>query len=460
MTAVKSKRTARMKKKIYLIHPTYRDREGLLLKGKSVFIWALSLPALSAAVPPDWEKQYCLEFFEDVDYDTDASVIGISSMGYDIIHGREIAGTFKKMGKTVLFGGYPAHFLGRLIRDSCDSVIHGNPGPEDMMRILEDAKAGRLSPDYHCGVHIQFPFDYSVLEGKRIRFMPVVSSVGCLNRCEFCSTAALYRGSFRLRRIDHVLTDLKAAARRSKYAGFVDSNIYNSRSYTLLLCKRILDEWISLRWGAQSTVDVGDDGEVLKALRRAGCRVLYIGMETLGQGNLDDMDKRYSAGRYLEQIRRIHGEGIQVAGFFIVGLDGDDRSSFDRLFEFIHRSEIAIPILNILIPAPGTGTHDRLRRESRLLVKDEEDFLENNPMYNVSCNRCFYIPKQMSAGEVEDGYLNLVRRLSSVGEILRRSAARNPLTAASLLVMNLDIRKKCRAMETARYAVRPHCPDG
>jgi hypothetical protein len=64
-------RTEIMRKKIYFIQPTYCDQKGQLLKGRNLFIHSLALPALSAAVSPDWQKEFCLEFFEDVNYDTD-----------------------------------------------------------------------------------------------------------------------------------------------------------------------------------------------------------------------------------------------------------------------------------------------------------------------------------------------------------------------------------------------------
>src|SRR4030042_4440066 len=99
-----------MKKKIYLIQPTYRNVDGRLLKGTSLFIHSLVLPILSATIPTDWKKEFCLEYFEDVNYQSDASVVGISSMGYDLVHGCEIAETFKKQGKVVILGGYQAYF--------------------------------------------------------------------------------------------------------------------------------------------------------------------------------------------------------------------------------------------------------------------------------------------------------------------------------------------------------------
>jgi radical SAM superfamily enzyme YgiQ (UPF0313 family) len=429
-----------MKEKIYLIQPTYRNVDGRLLKGTSLFIHSLVLPILSATIPTDWKKEFCLEYFEDINYDTDASVVGISSMGYDLVHGSEIAEAFKKQGKIVIFGGYQAHFSRNRLYNACDSIVFGNPGPYEMKKILGDIEAGHIAPEYHCGIDINFPFDYSVFSGKKIHFMPVLSSVGCRNQCEFCCTAAIFKGRYRLRNLNHVLTDLKIARKKTRYVGFVDSNIYNNREYLLGLCLRIIKENLDIRWGAESTIDIAEDLEVLNLLRQAGCRVLFIGLETPNQNSLDSVNKPYSVERYRELIQRIHKAGISVAGYFILGLDGDTSSTFETLFEFIHGVRINIPILNLLLPPPGTKVFDRLRKEGRLLIKNEDEFILNNLYYNTSCNRCFFIPKHMSVEEAEVKFIDLNRRLCSFQEILWRSTAIRPAELAFLLYMNLAFR--------------------
>jgi radical SAM superfamily enzyme YgiQ (UPF0313 family) len=440
-----------MKKKIYLIQPTYRNVDGCLLKGTSLFIHSLVLPILSATIPADWEKEFCLEYFEDINYETDASVVGISSMGYDLVHGSEIAEAFKKQGKIVIFGGYQAHFSSNRLYSVCDSIVFGNPGPNEMKKILGDIEAGDLAPEYHCGIDINFPFDYSVFSGKKIHFMPVLSSVGCRNECDFCCTAALYGGRYRLRNLNHVLTDLEMARRRTRYVGFVDSNIYNNREYLMRLCSRIIKENLNIRWGAESTIDVAEDLEVLNLLRQAGCGVLFIGLETSNQNSLDSVNKPYSTERYCELIQRIHRAGIFVAGYFILGLDGDTSSTFDTLFEFIHGTRINIPILNLLLPPPGTKVFDRLARQGRLLIKNEDEFILNNLYYNTSCNRCFFIPKHMSVEEAEVKFIDLNRRLCSLPEILWRSVAMRPSELAFLLYMNLAFRSDVKKMIAAHH---------
>lgn len=429
-----------MRKKIYFIQPTYRDCNGNLLKVRSVFIHSLALPALSSTVPLDWEKEFCLEYFEDINYETDASVIGISLMGYDLQHGIEIAEAFKSRGKIVIFGGYQAQFSQNRLRSVCDSIVFGNPGPKEMKKILEDIEVGNIAPEYHCGIKINFPFDYSIFQTKRIQYMPLLSSVGCRNQCDFCCTAAICKGHYRLRNPKYVLADLQAARRRTRYVGFVDSNIYNNREYLLRLCSMIIKEKLDILWGAQCTIDIGDDLEALNLLRQAGCGILYIGLETPNQASLDSVGKRYSVEKYRELIQRIHKAGIYVAGYFILGLDRDTDSTYEAIFNFIHETRINLPVLNILVPAPGTKFFDRLKKEGRLLIQNDVELLRN---INAS-RRCFFIPKQMSAEEVEAKFIDVLRRLCSLRETFYRSVTIDPTQAVILLSLNLSFRKECK----------------
>ncbi|MFN8096596.1 MAG: radical SAM protein [Vicinamibacteria bacterium] len=431
-----------MDRSIYLVQPSYRDRSGTLLKGRRQGLHSAVLPALSAAVPPDWRKRSCIEYFEDVDFDCDASVVGITSMGYDFPRGRELAAEFRRRGKVVLFGGWPAGLSPEKLSGLCDALVTGNPGPKALGGILADAERGRLAPEYRCGVEIDYPWDYSVFDGKRIDYPPVVTGVGCPNRCAFCCIAATYRGRYTPRAIDCVVADVRSAAARSRTVSFVDSNLYGDRAYLLRLCEAMSAEAVRVRWGAQATIAVGADEAALRALRAAGCRMLFIGMETLDQANLRSVGKPYAVADYRDRVARIQDAGIAVAGYFILGLDGDDPGTFDRLYDFVRRTGINLPILNVLLPASGTALHERLRKEGRLLIEDEDEMLANNAGYNSSARRCFFVPKGMTPRQVEEGYLALSLRLTTPWLTLRRSLHRDPVITAALLAMNLDLRRK------------------
>lgn len=439
-----------MRRKIYFAQPTYRDRAGALFKGNSIFIHSLAMPMLSATVPSGWEKDFCIEYFDDIDYQTDAPVIGISSMGYDIIHGQEIAEEFKRRGKIVIFGGYQAHFSVERLQGVCDSIVHGNPGPFEMAGLLRDVETGNLAPAYHCGVHLDFPFDYSVFEGRNIRCTPILSSIGCGNNCEFCCTAAVYGGRYHLRQIEYVIADLRAARARGRWMGFVDSNIYADREYLRRLCAAVSAAKLDVHWGAEGTIDIGRDPETLRAMKRAGCVLLFVGLETPNQASLDSVGKPYSAEGQSEAVGEIHRAGIAVAGYFLLGLDGDTSETFEQVYRFIRDTRVNLPALNLLLPAPGTRTFARLDREGRLVVRTEDEFLRNNLSYNISCNRCFYVPKLMSAAETEREFARLHGRLSSLWQVLRRSATGNLRTFPLLLAKNLELRSDARKMVAAQ----------
>jgi uncharacterized radical SAM superfamily protein len=435
-----------IKKKIYLIQPTYQDPRGKPHQGERLIYSSLALPALSATIPLEWEKEFCIEYFGNVDYATDASVVGISSMGYDILHGGEIAAEFKRRGKVILFGGTQAHFSTKRLAAVCDSIVHGNPGPREMKSILDDVTNGTLRAEYHCGMDANFPFDYSVLSGKPLQFIPVLTSVGCKENCDFCCTAAICGGKYRLRKIDVVISDIRKARRLGRDIVFSDSNIFNNRDYLGRLCSRIIDEKLNLRWGAQCTIDIGDDIELLELLKRSGCLVLLVGVETLDQRNMDAVNKRMSTARHRERIRNIRDAGIVVGGYFVLGMDYDSTASYDELFNFIHDSPIDLPILNILIPAPGTRLFDRLENEGRILIRDEDEFLKNNARYATASSHCFYNPQRMSAQETEHEFRRLYGRLTSYREIIRRSIHPHPFTMAMLFELNLEMRRDYQAM--------------
>lgn len=441
-----------MKKWIYLIQPTYRDNQGTLLKGKRLYTISLALPAVSATIPPDWQKEFCFEYFEDVNFDTDASVIGISSMGYEVFRGIEIADEFRKRGKIVLFGGFQPHISTAFVEPHCDSVIHGNPGTDDMARILSDAEFGSLKKEYHCDVDLRYRVDYSIVDPRRTIFMPAFTSVGCRNSCGYCCIASLYRGTYTLRHLFHVIDELDEIHRMTKRVAFVDTNIYNNRLYLQRLCRTMISRKYDFIWGAQCTVDIGDDPETLTLLKDAGCRILFIGMESITQSNLDDVNKRYDVGSFRRKIETIHRAGIRIAAFFIYGMDGDTRATSAELSAFIKRTRIALPMINILVPTPATPLYERLKRDGRILMNDDQDFLRNNIAYNSSFTLCFYKPKNMTPDEVEEGFIDLLGRLSGYGDLLRRSLCRDIRLTGFLLAMNWSFRKEYVELKRQRAA--------
>ena len=336
--------------------------------------------------------------------------------------------------------------------------MFGNPNLREMKAILEDAATGSLAREYHCGLEADHPFDYSILADHRMKFIPLLGTIGCKNNCDFCCTAAVGHGHFHLRDLAAIRADLIQANRLGRYAVFVDSNLYNDREHLLRILSSMREMGSRLRWGAQATIDIGDDLEVLKRLRAAGCILLLLGLETLSQSNMDGLNKRLDVSRHAERVARVREAGIAVGGYFILGLDGDSRETFRQTLEFIHKSRIALPILNLLLPAPGTRVFEKLRGQGRLLLEDPEALLRNNERYATASSHCLYSPMRMSPTEAEAAFLELYGQLASYREIAWRCVGHGPLLGAILLGLNLEMRKDLVAMRNGSRRRSQYAP--
>lgn len=435
-----------MKRKVYIIQTSFRSMDGKIAKGGFLGYNTLNLPILSAAVPTNWEKECCFEYNDDINYDTDADVIFIIGITIDIKHGYNVADKFKQKGKKIIHGGYQDAFSLSMMKQVCDSVYHGLPGPKQMENMLEDAYNGNLKSEYNCGINVDFPFDYSFFKGRKISHIEIFSSVGCKYKCDYCYHQISFDGIYKFRSIENVITDLKAIKQLTNIVAFRDPNFYNERDRLIELCQRIIKERIGLSWAAQSPVIIGNDKEVLTLMKKAGCKLIFLGLETLNQKNLQSVNKPFKVAEYRDLISKIHKTGIMVAGYFMFGLDYDTTETFDEVFSFIRQTKIELPIVNIFTPIPGTRVYQRLKGEDRLDYPDLGSFLKRDPLYGQPCNCCHFTPKYISRKELEKGYMELFRKLTTYKEIFRRTL-KSKLNM-KVLLLNLNLRRERLKMET------------
>jgi radical SAM superfamily enzyme YgiQ (UPF0313 family) len=435
-----------MKKKIYIIQPTYRLMDGKLIKEFPLFNYSYNLPILSGAIPNDWEKETCLEYTEEVNYNSTASIIIITSPGYDVAHAVEIIEIFKNQGKIVIFGAHLDGFSDSLLRQTCDAVFYGYPDPSQMENLLSEAYTNGLKAVYNFGKSLNFPFDYSVLKKTKMAFVPLIASMGCKYECTYCCYPPFYKGHYYLRKLDHVISDLRQAAEFKKPIAFLDANIYNNRKYLISLCNTIIDNKISFLWGGQCTVNIGDDKDVLKLLHKAGCRMLFLGLESLDNNNLRLLNKPMNADYYSEQISNIHKAGIAVGAFFLFGLDGDDSAAFDKVYSFFEKNKIEVPYAHIYFPIPGTSLAEDLKSQERILGDYFEKYLEKKVEFSAPCSVAYFSPSRISKQELESGFVELFRKMTSLKSIYRRAIKTDYKLAIIILRMNLEARRKYISM--------------
>ena len=254
--------------------------------------------------------------------------------------------------------------------------------------------------------------------------IPVQTSRGCRNACAFCSTTRHQGAHRRHRPVEDIVAEIRAYQEsgffNSDKAFFLTDN--NSVSdtdhrhglrdttYAKSLFRALAP--LGVTWSGQGEISVADDPELLDLLTAAGCRNLLVGFESLDQANLGNVGKVGNRVEdYARRIEALHRHNIRLIGCFILGLDHDTPTVFDRTADFVQRW-IDIPQISVLTPFPGTALYARFEREGRILTRDWS-------RYDIT--HVVYRPKRMSPDELEQGYRHVLDRLFSWPSMLGRA---------------------------------------
>lgn len=409
-------------KKLLLIQPSPYEKDGKVIKKKKLYFTGLALPLLAALTPDDWETELIYEVIEDVPFDTDADLIGVSTMGHGVIRSIDIAKEYRKRGKTVILGGYMASIMPEEAVKYCDSLIIGD-AELVWQQMLSDFENGNLKKTYEKpleGNWYSTPSPrFDLLEGKNLGdFLPVQAGRGCPNSCSFCSVSCLYSGRYVKRPLPEVIRDIE----QIKSLGYkkillLDDNIFSDRKYLDSLLDTLIK--LDISWMSQCEITIGKDDELLEKLQKSGCTTLSFGLESISRESLISMDKGWAVpAEYDSLIQNIRNHGIDVSTEMVVGGEGDTLESIRMTKDFIERNKISVPRFYILTPFPGTRFFDQIKEEGRLV---------NNDIYSYDGTSAVYRPKNMTPDELTQAYWELYSELFTIKSIIKRNIFRKEM---------------------------------
>jgi radical SAM superfamily enzyme YgiQ (UPF0313 family) len=215
---------------------------------------------------------------------------------------------------------------------------------------------------------------------------------------------------YRRRPVEDVVRDIRAIqqVRERPFIEFADDNTFVDKEWGKELCRQLIP--LRIKWFTETDVTVGDDGELLDLMRRAGCRQVLIGLESPAPGPLAGIEmkadvKRKWASHYVERLAAIQGHGVTVNGCFILGLDGHTTSIFEQVLDFSVAHHLYDVQITVLTAFPGTPLYARLLQEGRILAPGRWDLCT---LFDVN-----HEPRGITARELREGMYWLSERLYS-----------------------------------------------
>jgi len=342
-------------------------------------------PVVFAATLPDYvDIDFVDENLEEIDFDEEVDMVGISMMlTVQVKRGWEIGDTFRKKGIKVIFGGIATMLHAEETMKHADSVFLGE-AESRMEQVMADFRNGTLKPCYDYmndrpDIGLVGPARRDILNRKLYNYKGVQmvdlvhASRGCRFNCYPCAVSYLGGRDFRPRPIDQAVAEMAGIDNNRMFV--VDNSLAQNSQWE----KNLFREMIPLKkkWCSHP---IEDKPEILDLAAQAGAWYVY-------QAVFDTSD-------YIrERIKRYHDHGIGVEGTILLGLDSHSEDYIKELIDFLLDIELDLAEFTVLTPFPHTKAYKELEQQGRILSRDWNDF---------SADKVVYQPKQMSPGKLQD----------------------------------------------------------
>ena len=330
----------------------------------------------------------------------------------------------------MVFGGLHVLSCPEEAAPHADAIAIGD-GVQLWPSILNDIAHGRLARVYRADFSRPYRDDPAPRRDLLPRdcFLTTASmnaTRGCHNRCGFCylSTRDLHM-PYLVRDVEQIVKEFRDDDQ--PYGVFTDNNLGSKPEYLRSLCRAL--QPLEKIWSAAVTLDVTDDPSLVRDMALAGCTGVFIGFESLSDGNLTAARKRTPrTADYSRRVAILHDNGIQVNGSFVLGFDNDGPEVFAQTVDWIEENRLECATFHILTPYPGTPLFRQLESENRLLHRNWDEYDTAHVVFR---------PKHMTPEQLIDGYGWCYAKLFTTASIWRRrprdTAAVLPYLAMSFL---------------------------
>ena len=376
----------------------------------------ITLPHLAAITPDKYEVKIVNENYETLNFDEDADIVGITTYTMTAPRAYKIADEFRKLGKTVVMGGYHVTALPEEALQHADCVVKGL-AEITWTQVLEDFEKGKLKQIYERN----HDFDISKIPPLRrdlIVHNPFLGAIqttkGCPHRCEFCAISSFCGDMVKQRPIKDVVEEIKTMP--NKIFVVHDPHLTLNKKYAKELFEEIIRQKIKKQWVANGTTDVlaNANDKFLDLARKAGCVEWFVGFESVNQAALNETHKTHNkVENFNKLIDRLHDYNMAVQGGIIFGFDHDTPDVFDITLDTINSWELDVLEINILTPYPGTRLFEKLDNAGRIFTKDWSHYNQVEVVFE---------PKYMTPEELMVGARKVAKEFYSIHDIIKRGA--------------------------------------
>jgi anaerobic magnesium-protoporphyrin IX monomethyl ester cyclase len=295
----------------------------------------------------------------------------MESPSLDVVVRREGEVTFSELLKRMQAGQNFNGVLGTTFRGSDGKIIRNEDRP-----FLHDLDS-LPTPAYHL-----LPLDSFHRMGKTI--FPLVTSRGCVQWCDFCSTVRMFGRGYRVRSAKKVVDEMETL--HNKYGesqfSFYDDAFTVNREHTMQLCQDIIARKLNITWDCETRVDAVDK-ELLETMQKAGCIAVWFGVESGSEKILCGMHKKINLEQIRKAFKMTQKTGMMTVASAVIGFPGETEETAWETINFINSLNPDDIGFYVATPYPGTPMYEEVIKNGWLKVTDFDKYDTANPTFET-----------------------------------------------------------------------------
>jgi anaerobic magnesium-protoporphyrin IX monomethyl ester cyclase len=238
----------------------------------------------------------------------------------------------------------------------------------------------------------------------------IIVNRGCAFNCAFCVRQKIFK-KVRYRKIADIIREMQSLSRLGyRFVNLYD-NLNISEDYAVKLCHEIERARINLNWGCELRAD-RISTELADSLKRAGCKVIAVGVESGDPNVLQRINKMQDLNLVKKGISNAKVAGISVQAYFVIGLPGETEESFNLTRNYLENLHLepGNDRVNFFAatPYPGTDLYEqpiqfgvRIRHEDWELYDNTHLIMDLDSIEFEKLERNFKI-----AQEIEEEFIS------------------------------------------------------
>ena len=384
-----------------------------------------------------WDAEVIVEQSQKIDFHKirNVDMVGISTITPTAPRAYAIADKIRSFGIPVIIGGPHVTFLPDEALEHADYVIRGE-AEEALVSFIETWENGKdfstvsnlsyqtAGKTFHNPVKPlsrsldENPFpDFSLSQYTKNKIagkttLPVQTSRGCPFHCSFCSVTGMFGNAYRFRSTENIIAELYRYNPKKHSIFFYDDNFTANRKRAKALLRRMIEEKLNFKWSTQVRVDIAKDAELVQLMKKAGCHLVYIGMESVNPKSLKSMKKQQTVDDMAQAIKVLQRQGIRIHGMFVYGFDEDDWHTVKETVRFAKRAKLSSTQFLLLTPLPGSEFYNRVTDEKRIQFHDWA-------LYDA--HHAVFKPKRLSLFDLQRAQIFSHTKFYSFIQVIRRA---------------------------------------